>query len=268
MHILLVGLGNMGSKYLRKLKELSHLPVICDINPEKAKECEECPFYCHVGDVKENISRVIIAVNPEEHVRLAREFLNKGIPVLLEKPPALSSKEFEEIADNPLLEISEIELYSEGIKNFPPDVKPKEILIERLNKGKGYINPLWDLAWHDLYILHYLFKDVRVEDFSKNGVVWELKGKVKEVIPFTIRVAWEYPGEQVRMWRILTEDGELRVDFQRERLEYGSMKRERLFGDKLREMISDFLQGIRREGSKERALKNLRILESLSYELG
>ena len=267
MHILLVGLGNMGSKYLRKLKELSHLPVVCDIDPEKANECEECPFYCHVGDIREEISRVIIAVKPEDHVKLAKEFLSKGIPVLLEKPPALSSEEFKEISENPLLEISEIELYSEGVKNFPTNVNPKEILIERLNKGKGYINPLWDLAWHDLYILQYLFKDVKVEDFSKNGVVWELKGKVKNEIPFTLRVAWNYPEEQVRKWTIKTDQDDLIIDFQNETLQYGSLRRERLFGDKLREMVSDFLEGIRREGSRERALRNLQILESISHDL-
>ena len=267
MHILLVGLGNMGSKYLKKLKELSHLPVICDIDPEKANECEECPFYCHIGDIEEEISRVIIAVKPEDHVKLAKEFLKRGIPVLLEKPPALSSREFEEIIDNPLLEISEIELYSEGIKNFPSEIKPKEILIERLNKGKGYINPLWDLAWHDLYILQYLFKEIKVEDISKNGMVWEMKGKVKDDIPFTLRVAWNYPKEQVRKWTIKTEKENLIIDFQKETLEYGSLKRERIFGDKLREMVSDFLNGIRREGSKERALKNLKILEEVARDL-
>ncbi len=253
----------MGLKYLRKLKELNKLPVICDIDPEKSKHCEECPFYCHVGDIKEEISRVIIAVNPEDHVKLAEEFLKKGIPVLLEKPPALSSKEFERIADNPLLEISEIELYSEAVKNFPSDVEPEEIVIERLNKGKGYINPLWDLAWHDLYILQYLFKDIKVEELEKNGIVWELRGKVKGSIPFKLRVAWNYPEEQRRKWRIKTKKGELLMDFQNEVITFGDYKRERIFGDKLREMVNDFLEGVRREGSRKRALKNLKILEEI-----
>lgn len=258
----------MGSKYLKKLKELSHLPVVCDIDPEKANECKECPFYCHIGDVKEEINRVIIAVKPEDHVKLAKEFLQKNIPVLLEKPPALTSKEFEEIADNPLLEISEIELYSEGVKHFPLDIQPQEIVIERLNKGRGYINPLWDLAWHDLYILQYLFGDVDVQGFSRNGLIWSLKGRVRGKVPFTIKVAWNYPEKQVRRWTVKTEKGNLILDFQNETLEYGNFKRQRLFGDKLREMVSDFLEGIRREGSKERALKNLKILERIGHEPG
>ncbi|AAC06715.1 Gfo/Idh/MocA family protein [Aquifex aeolicus] len=262
MHVLLIGLGNMGKKYLRKIKELGLNPVICDIDPEKANVCNECPFYCHIGDIKEEVQKVIIAVDPKDHVRLAKEFLEKGIPVLLEKPPALTSKEFEEIVENPNLEISEIELYSEAVKNFPTDVEPEEIVIERLNKGSGYINPLWDLAWHDLYVLQYLFGDVEAEEVNRKNGIWEIKGKVKNV-PFTLRVAWNYPEEQKRVWRIKTKKGEILMDFIKEELAYGNYKRQRLYGDKLGEMVRDFLSGVRREGSTRRALNNLRILESL-----
>ncbi len=253
----------MGTKYLRKLKELNLAPVLCDVDPEKAEVCGECPFYCHVGDVKEEVERVIIAVDPRDHVKLAREFLERGVPVLLEKPPALSSEEFLEIAENPLLEISEIELYSEAVKNYPTDFEPQEILIERLNRGRGYINPLWDLAWHDLYVLQYLFGEVEVEDLTRKEGLWELKGRVRGQIPFTLRVAWEYPGEQRRVWRLRNAREELVMDFGREEILHRGRKRSRLFGDKLREMVEDFLRGVRREGSRQRALRNLQILERL-----
>ncbi|WP_461831791.1 Gfo/Idh/MocA family oxidoreductase [Aquifex sp.] len=262
MHILLVGLGNMGLKYLKKLEELGLKPVLCDKNPEKLNIGKDYPFYCHLGDVKEDITHAIVAVNPEEHVKVAKELLNRGVKVLLEKPPALTSKEFSEIYQNPNLEISEIELYSEAVKNFPHDVEPREIFIERLNKGRGYINPLWDLAWHDLYILQYLFGKVEVEEVKKNGVVWELLGKVKGRVPFRLRVAWDYPG-QVRRWVVKTDKGDVIMDFSKEELIFGNIKRSRLYGDKLREMVQDFIEGVRREGSRKRAMENLKVLESL-----
>jgi len=152
MHVLLVGLGNMGMKYLAKLEELQELPVLCDIDPYK--NIGRHPFYCHFGEIKESV-----------------------VPVLLEKPPALSSEEFALIADDPNLEISEIELYSFPVKSFPRDIRVKEIRAERLNRGRGYINPLWDLAWHDLYVLQYLFGDVEVFRVRR-GKVWELEGSV------------------------------------------------------------------------------------------
>jgi UDP-N-acetylglucosamine 3-dehydrogenase len=90
MHILLIGLGNMGKKYLSKLEEMGKLPVLCDRDPNKA--VGSYPFYCHFEEVKEPVKAVIVAVDPAEHVRLAKFFLENGASVLLEKPPALSKK--------------------------------------------------------------------------------------------------------------------------------------------------------------------------------
>jgi len=110
MHILLIGLGNMGKKYLSKLEEMGKLPVLCDRDPDKT--VSSYPFYCHFEEVKEPTEVVIIAVDPAEHVRLAKFFLESGALVLLEKPPALSKREFMEIYHYPTLYISEIESFS------------------------------------------------------------------------------------------------------------------------------------------------------------
>ncbi len=262
MHVLLIGLGNMGSKYLLKLQEMGIIPVLCDLNPEKTDLCEVCPFYCHFGDVKEEVSRVIIAVNPEDHVQVAWEFLSKGIPVLLEKPPATTSQEFRKISEDPNLEVSEIELYSHPVRSLPRDMKPEFIYIERLNKGRGYINPLWDLAWHDLYVLQYLFGDVNLSEYS-SGDIWLLKGKAGG-IPFELKTAWEYQGEVSRKWVIETKSyGRIVLDFVKEELVIAERVTKREKRDKLGEMVDDFLEGRRREGSSLRALRNLEILESL-----
>ncbi len=260
MHVLLVGLGNMGMKYLAKLEELQELPVLCDIDPYK--NIGKHPFYCHFGEIKESVVRAIVAVNPEDHVEVAGRLLSEGVPVLLEKPPALSSKEFALIADDPNLEISEIELYSFPVKSFPKDIRVKEIRAERLNRGRGYINPLWDLAWHDLYVLQYLFGDVEVSRV-REGEIWELEGSAAGV-PFTLRVAWEHRGEVRRRWTLRAEEGEVIMDFLREEITFNGHIRRRSGGDKLKEMVSDFLRGSRRRGSTLRAMRNLKILEKIS----
>jgi len=125
MHVLLIGLGNMGMKYLAKLEELQELPVLCDIDPYK--NIGRHPFYCHFGEVKESVGRAIVAVNPENHVEIAEKLLSEGVPVLLEKPPALTSREFSRIAHDSNLEISEIELYSFPVRSFPKEMKVREI---------------------------------------------------------------------------------------------------------------------------------------------
>ncbi len=259
MHVLLVGLGNMGSKYLKKLIDLNISPVLCDIDPSKMELCKSCPFYCHFGDVKEEVSKVIVAVDPEDHVTIAKEFLKKGIPVLLEKPPALSSVEFEEIWEDPNLEISEIELYSTAIRSLPKDIEVEEIDIVRFGKGRGYIDPFWDLAWHDLYLLQHLFGKVEVSK-TKRDDVWEMEGSAGG-IPFRLRVAWEHPDPR-REWVLRTSSGRVFVDLMRDKLLLGKKVIEGK-KDKLLEMVEDFLKGMRREGSTKRAMENIRILESL-----
>jgi len=260
MHVLLVGLGNMGMKYLAKLEELEELPVLCDVDPYK--NVKKYPFYCHFGDIKEEIKKAIVAVDPEHHVGIAKEFLDRGIPVLLEKPPARTSSQFRNIVDNEGLEVSEIELYSFPVKNFPHNLEVESIRIERLNRGRGYINPLWDLAWHDMYILQYLFGELELDSFSE-GDIWELTGRAGGV-PFSLRVAWEYKEDVIRRWSVKTSQGEVIMDFLREEISYNGKVLRKREGDKLREMVTDFLYGKKRKGSALRALRNLELLESLS----
>ncbi len=260
MHVLIVGLGNMGMKYLAKLEILQELPVACDIDPYKNPK--RFPFYCHFGDVKEDLKGVIVATDPKNHVSIAEKFLKEGIPVLLEKPPALKTSEFSKIVDHPLLEISEVELYSFPVRNFPKSLSVKEILIERLNKGRGYINPLWDLAWHDLYILQYLFGIPKVEKV-KDGRVWEIEGHVKG-IPFKLRVAWEYEKGPKRAWTLITDRGKVLLDFLEEKLTIDGHTLGGKRTDKLLMMVKDFLEGKKRKGSTKRAMVNIQILESLN----
>ncbi len=255
MHVLLVGLGNMGNKYFWKLEQLGEKLVLCDIDPTKEKK--PYPFYCHFGDVQEELKSVIVAVSPEEHAKIAESFLKRGIPVLLEKPPALSSEEFTKIGDYPCLYISEVENYSVCVSFLR---KPRRFLrIERFGRGRGYISPLWDLAWHDLYLLQRVSEDINLEGLHVKEGVWTLSGYL-EGVPFSLSVAWEHP-EPRRIWNI---DDELILDFGEEKVyQRGELLTEEK-RDKLRLMLEDFLRGSYDTKSVERAYRNLKLLESLS----
>ncbi len=254
MHVLLVGLGNMGNKYFWKLEELGERLVLCDIDPSKGRD--SYPFYCHFGEVKEELSAVIVAVDPKDHPRIAQEFLKRGLPVLLEKPPAVSSKDFESLMSFERLYISEIENYSVCTEFLK---KPKtHIRIERFGRGKGYISPLWDLAWHDLYLLQRISEDIRLGRLEVKEGIWTLWGTVKGV-PFSLSVAWEHPQPR-RLWHI---DEELMLDFGQERVYQGDKLIREEKRDKLRLMLEDFLKGRYDRKSVERAYKNLQLLESL-----
>ncbi len=252
MHVLLVGLGNMGKKYLSKLEDMGEKLVLCDKDP--SKDTGKHPFYCHFGDIDEELKAAIIAIDPYMHVEVAQKFLEKGCHVLLEKPPALSSHDFERINSYPNLYVSEIETFSSCIRYFPKDLE--EIRIERLGSGRGYISPLWDLAWHDLYMLQLFFEDIRIESFKKDKA-WNIEGKADGVM-FRLSVAWEYPSSS-RKW--LINGGELVLDFAKEKV----WKEEELIlqekRDKLKMMLESFLRGEYDTKSRERAMRNIKLLE-------
>jgi len=271
--VLLIGLGNMGRKYLKKFQELGLKPALCDINSELRKEFEEYTFYCSFGDIETTPDTVFVMVNPKHHPSIAKHFLQRGSYVFLEKPPALSYGEFADLVGEfgkENLGVSEIERYSYALRGFDlKDLSVEKIEIFRLNRGKGYINPLWDLAWHDLYLLLYLFGNIKILSAEREGeYLYTLKGEVKGGIPFTLKVAWSYTPVR-REWILKTDKGEIVFDFLNERrIENGVITSERKGGDKLLEMVKDVLNRTYDGNSVERALTLLGELEKIAPARG
>jgi len=267
--VLLIGLGNMGRKYLSKFRELGLKPSLCDINPDLQREFKDYPFYCLYGDIEEDHEKVFVMVNPKDHPRIAKFFLQRGSYVFLEKPPALSYKEFKELVEefgNENLGVSEIERYSYAFRGLDFSKLPlEEIEIYRLNGGKGYINPVWDLAWHDLYLLLTAFGDLKITDLRREEeFFYTIKGEVKGEIPFVLKVAWNHTPVR-REWILKTAKGEVLLDFLNERrFEGGRITSERRQGDKLLEMVKDVLNDTYDGNSVKRALKLLKVLEEIA----
>jgi predicted dehydrogenase len=265
-HVVLIGVGNMGNKYLNVLKQLTNDIVLCDRDVNKILD-KGFPYVCDIGDLNSPISKVIIATDPTQHVNIAKMLLKTGADILIEKPPATSYEEFISLSEfKNKIWISEIERFSLCIKEFPKHIKPKYIEIKRLNKGRGYINPIWDLAWHDLYNLLYLFGDVTIENV-RVGHVWELTGKVNNETPFQLQVAWNHHFID-RSWTVHTNKGSIFMNFADEEiiLENGTSYT-RKDGNKLMDMLEQFLDGLEDE-SFDRAAKILKMLDNIKDEIG
>ena len=260
-YIALVGLGNMGSKYLNLLSKSYDNLILCDTDESKLKD-KGFLYVKDIKDIDKPISKAIIATDPSKHVELAGKLLSIGADVLIEKPPASSYDELSTLSIyKDKIWISEIERFSICIKELPKHIKPKSIHIKRLNKGKGYINPIWDLAWHDLYNLLYLFGDVDIKNFN-TGHIWKLEGMVNKDIPFSLEVAWNHHFVD-RSWHINTKNGSIYMNFADEEiiLEDGSSYNRR-DGNKLLDMIGQFLDGMS-DNSFDRAMKILKLLDGL-----
>lgn len=249
MKIGIVGTGNMGSHYVRKCDILGYDAVLIDKEESQLKKHpDKFKKYTDLDEAlkNENINVLFIATDPRSHIPLAKKALDKGINVMVEKPPSIEPSELEEAIElakrkKAVLGVSEIELRSSSIRNFKKEGKFKHIEAYRLNLRSGYINPFYDLAWHDLYIFSYLFGDVKIKKVIDKGNIFEIFGETEEN-EFFLQVAWNNPYLR-REWILKSDEGDVVLNFVEDKIEYPSGKIvPKDSSDKLELMIKEFVE--------------------------
>ena len=93
-----VGAGKMGSIHAKVYSQLpdSELVAVVDEDEKKAQKLAEkynCLAFSNCGDVLDKVDAVTVATPTVTHLQLARPFLRRKIPVLIEKPLASSVRE-------------------------------------------------------------------------------------------------------------------------------------------------------------------------------
>ncbi|EDP73182.1 hypothetical protein HG1285_04116, partial [Hydrogenivirga sp. 128-5-R1-1] len=152
--------------------------------------------------------------------------------------------------------VSEIELQSNSVRNFSKKGLVHEVEAYRLNLGRGYINPFYDLAWHDLYIFQYLFGNVKLKKVIDKGDIFEVYGQT-EKNEFFLQVAWSYENLR-REWILKTKEGNIIFDFVNDKIIYpDGIIKEKDNLDKLESMIKKFIENPSFESSY-RALEILK----------
>jgi predicted dehydrogenase len=173
-----VGLGYWGPNLARNLAtvEGGRLTVLCDANREHlerigrqfpdARQVDD--FAAVVGDPE--VDGVVIATPVETHFALARDALQAGKHVMVEKPLATSSAECEELiriaGERDLrLMVGHVFLYSPAVEQVSRYIDSGELgeiyyaYSQRLNLGqiRRDVNAMWNFAPHDLSILCHWF---------------------------------------------------------------------------------------------------------------
>ena len=88
-----VGVGYLGSIHARIYHKMANVDLVAvtDTNAEQggqvARECD-CSFLQDLDSLLDSVDAVSIVVPTSLHREIAEPFLDKGIPVLLEKPVA------------------------------------------------------------------------------------------------------------------------------------------------------------------------------------
>lgn len=264
MKVAVVGVGNMGRHYANKFKLMNVDTTLVDIDQKKLEKFDD--FYKKYTDYEtalkiEKPDYVFIATSPKLHIPLAKKALERDINVMVEKPPAINPDELEQaitLAEKRgvYLGVSEIELQSNSVRNFSKKGLVHEVEAYRLNLGRGYINPFYDLAWHDLYIFQYLFGNVKLKKVIDKGDIFEVYGQT-EKNEFFLQVAWSYENLR-REWILKTKEGNIIFDFVNDKIIYpDGIIKEKDNLDKLESMIKKFIENPSFESSY-RALEILK----------
>ncbi len=190
LDISLIGLGNMGSLHLKNIKSLEktglcRLSSICDTKHELADNISEqlqIPGYYSIEDLLDNgaVDAAIIATTTSSHLHVARQLIEKNIPVLIEKPVVVSINEAQELMElalkhNVLISAGYTELYNSVTKGAASIFKEKpnfyymdffRIGQRSMRNNSKDIDVVHDLMVHDVAVLSQFIDLKDIKDVS------------------------------------------------------------------------------------------------------
>ncbi len=167
LRVAVIGVGHLGRHHARIFATLdgARLAAVCDINRERA-ETVAVPLGARpVYDAREligEVDAVSVAVPTESHAGVAVPFLERGVPVLIEKPLARSLEEADRLIDaadasGAVLAVGHTERFNPAVAVARAHVRaPRFIEVHRLGtfpERSLDIDVVFDLMIHDLDVV-------------------------------------------------------------------------------------------------------------------
>jgi predicted dehydrogenase len=191
----LAGLGYWGPNLARNFDELAELVWLCDLSPgSRDRFAGRFPDARMTSDFDElladdSVEAVIVATPVVTHFELAKRALEAGKHVMVEKPPALTAAEAEELVATAeeagrVLMPGHLLLYHPGVialKRLIDSGDLGDVLYvygnrQNLGQIRKDENALWSLGVHDLSVILHLLEEepteawARGESFLTEGV--------------------------------------------------------------------------------------------------
>jgi predicted dehydrogenase len=173
-----VGLNYWGPNLARNFDELAELAWICDLDDDlRARQAARYPSARPTADYTdllndETLDAVVIATPVPTHHALAKQALEAGKHVFVEKPPAMRAAEMDELVElaaarDRVLMPGHLLLYHPGVLKLKELVDSGElgdvlcVYGNRQNLGivRTNENALWSLGVHDLSVILYLLEE-------------------------------------------------------------------------------------------------------------
>jgi predicted dehydrogenase len=176
------GLGYWGKNLVRNFDELAELKWLVDAAPEvRAQFARRYPQAQLTGSFDDlcadpELDAIVIATPVPTHYALAKQALEAGKHVFVEKPPAMRTSEMAELVGlaeerNLVLLPGHLLLYHPGVQKLKSLVETGElgdvlcVYSNRQNLGiiRKDENALWSLGVHDLSVILYLIDEQPIE---------------------------------------------------------------------------------------------------------
>ena len=178
-----IGTGYLGRFHAQKYAALAEAELVgvADINLENAQRvAEECDTeaYADYRELFGKVDAVSIVVPTQLHYQVAKDCLEQGIHILLEKPMTVTVAEADELIalarDKSLvLQVGHLERFNAAVQALEPVLKtPQFIESHRLapfNPRGADVNVVLDLMIHDIDIIQNLVRSP-VKHIDANGV--------------------------------------------------------------------------------------------------
>ena len=176
--VAVVGYGYWGSKHVRVLNSIPDVTVtVVDAGPDRlleaAAQFPNAALASDLGEVLDDVDAVVVATPPGAHAALARQALDAGKHVLVEKPLTTSVADAQMLVDlaadrGVQLMVGHTFEYNAAVWKLRDLVRSGElgrvlhINTSRLSLGRyqSDVNVLWDLAPHDISIVSFVLDEM------------------------------------------------------------------------------------------------------------
>jgi predicted dehydrogenase len=181
LKLCVIGLGHMGRIHADKLKQMKDV-VLCGLVDadraclEDASRKHSAPCFRGHGEALAAAEAAVIATPTDTHYALAKECLERGIHVFMEKPITATVREAEELIElanrkRLVLQVGHLERFSPAFRRAAAYVKaPLFIEAQRISPFSGRstdIDVIFDLMIHDIDLVLSIAKgevcDVRAQ---------------------------------------------------------------------------------------------------------
>jgi predicted dehydrogenase len=235
MSIAVIGAGNFGKNHVRTLHQLGQLSAVAEMSAalrEKlGADYPSLPIHeshqALLGDP--GITAVTIATPAHTHHAVAKECLEAGKDVFVEKPMALTVAEAEDLQRTAeqrgrVLMVGHLLMYQPAVKfihDFLKEGSLGKIFTlhqerAKLGKARAVENALWSLGVHDVAVLLFIVgeKPAEVSAFGHRGLQQNIEDDLYVHLAFpsgikaTLHNSWLWP-EDSRILRVIGEKGML-----------------------------------------------------------